>query len=139
MSHEDLSRSMEVEGSSNRSFGWVFTGVFLLVGAAPLLFGAGLRWWSLVAAAGIAAVTLLRPALLAVPNRLWMQFGLLLGRVVSPVVIGILFFVVFTPFGVVMRAFGHDPLRLKRDPRASTYWVEREPPGPAPESMRNQF
>ncbi len=139
MSHEDLSRSMEVEGSSNRSFGWVFTVVFLIVGAGPLLFGGGLRWWALVVAAGIGAGTILRPALLARPNRLWTQFGLLLGRVVSPVVMGLLFFVVFTPFGLVMRAFGHDPLRLKRNPEASTYWVERAPPGPPPESMRNQF
>jgi len=139
MSHEDLLRSTEVEGSSNRSFGWVFTVVLLIVGAGPLLFGGGFRWWALVVAAGLGAVTILRPALLARPNKLWLRFGLLLGRVVSPVVMGILFFAVFTPFGLVMRALGHDPLRLKRDPRASTYWVERAPPGPPPESMRNQF
>jgi hypothetical protein len=68
-----------------------------------------------------------------------MRFGLLLGRLVSPIVVGVLFFVVFTPFGLVMRAFGYDPLRLKADPRASTYWIERSPPGPAPESMKDQF
>ena len=130
---------MEVEGSSNRSFGWVFVAVFAVVALAPVLFGATARWWALICSGAIAAVTVLRPGLLTVPNRLWMRFGLLLGHLVSPIVVGVLFFVVFTPFGLVMRAFGYDPLRLKADPRASTYWIERSPPGPAPESMKDQF
>ena len=97
---------MDVEGSSNRSFGWVFVAVFGLVALAPLLHAGTARWWALICSAAIAAITVLRPGLLTVPNRLWMRLGLLLGRVVSPVVVGVLFFVVFTPFGLVMRAFG---------------------------------
>ena len=130
---------MEVEGSSNRSFGWVFVGVFGVVALVPMLHGAAPRWWALICSAAIAAVTVWRPGLLTVPNRLWMRLGLLLGLVVSPVVLAILFYVVFTPFGLVMRALGHDPLRLKADANASSYWIERMPPGPPPESMKDQF
>lgn len=139
MSHEDLSRPMEVEGSSNRSFGWVFVAVFALVALAPVMLGGTARWWALICSAAIASLTLFRPGLLTVPNRLWTRFGLLLGGIVSPVVVGVLFFIVFTPFGLIMRVLGYDPLRLKADPRASTYWIERVPPGPVPESMKDQF
>lgn len=137
--HEDLRREMEVEGSSNRSFGVVFTVVFLIIALLPLLKGEGPRVWGLVVSGLIAAVTLLRPSLLTAPNRLWMKFGLLLGRIVSPVVIGILYYGVITPFGIVMRLAGKDPLRLKRDPGAATYWIPRDPPGPPPDSLTNQF
>lgn len=137
--HEELRREIEVEGSSNRSFGGVFTVVFLIIALFPLLKGEGPRIWALTASAAVAAVTLFRPSLLTVPNRLWMQFGLLLGKIVSPIVIGILFYGVITPFGVVMRLAGKDPLRLKRDPGAATYWIKRDPPGPPPESLSNQF
>ncbi|HSD60627.1 MAG TPA: SxtJ family membrane protein [Burkholderiales bacterium] len=137
--HEDLRREQEIEGSSNRSFGWVFTVFFLIVALYPLVRSEGPRVWALLAGAAFAAVTLVRPRLLAAPNRLWTRFGLLLGRIVSPVVIGILYYLVITPFGVVMRLAGKDPLRLKREPEARSYWIERDPPGPPPESMSNQF
>lgn len=137
--HEDLRREIEVEGSSNRSFGAVFTIVFLIIALLPLFKGEGPRVWGLAVSAAVAAVTLVRPALLTAPNRLWMKFGLLLGKIVSPVVIGILFYGVITPFGIAMRLAGKDPLRLKRDPGASTYWIRRDPPGPPPDSLSNQF
>lgn len=137
--HEDLRREIEVEGSSNRSFGVVFTVVFLVIALLPLLKGEGPRVWGLAVSGMIAALTLFRPAVLTVPNRLWMRFGLLLGKIVSPVVIGILFYGIITPFGIVMRLAGKDPLRLKRDHGATTYWIRRDPPGPPPESLTNQF
>lgn len=137
--HEELRREVEVEGSSNRSFGWVFTVFFLIIALLPLLKGEGPRVWALAASGAVAAVTLIRPSLLTVPNRLWMKLGLLLGKIVSPVVIGILFYGVITPFGIVMRLAGKDPLRLKRDPEATTYWIRRDPPGPPPDSLSNQF
>jgi hypothetical protein len=84
-------------------------------------------------------VALLWPAVLAPLNRIWTRFGLLLHRIVSPVVLGVMFFGVVTPMGLVMRALGKDPLRLRFDPAARTYWIERRPPGPAPDTLNNQF
>ncbi|MCR5883512.1 SxtJ family membrane protein [Rhizobacter sp. J219] len=139
MSHEDLTREDEVEGSSDRSFGIVFAVVFLIIAAWPLLHSGAIRWWSVGVAGAFAAVAVVMPSILAVPNRLWMKFGLLLAKIVSPVALGILFYLVFTPIGLVMRMAGKDPLRLKADPNAKSYWIDREPPGPPPQSMTNQF
>lgn len=139
MSHEDLTREDEVEGSSDRSFGLVFAAVFLIVGLLPLLQAHPVRWWSVCVSAAFAVVALVLPSMLAVPNRLWMKFGLLLAKIVSPIALGILFYLVFTPIGLIMRLAGKDPMRLKADPSAKSYWIDREPPGPPPQSMTNQF
>jgi predicted membrane metal-binding protein len=139
MAHEDLSREEHVEGSSDRSFGIVFAVVFIIIACWPLLHAGLVRWWAAAIAAGFAVVAMAMPSLLAVPNRLWMKFGLLLAKIVSPVALGILFYAVFTPLGIVMRLVGQDPLRLKYDAKAASYWIDRQPPGPPPESMTNQF
>lgn len=139
MSHEDLTREEEIEGSSDRSFGLVFAAVFAIVGGLPLLHSGSPRWWSFGVAAAFAVVALAIPSILAVPNRLWMKFGLLLAKIVSPIALGILFYLVFTPIGLLMRMSGKDPMRLKADPNAKSYWIDREPPGPPPQSMNNQF
>jgi hypothetical protein len=139
MPHESLTRRQEVPGSSNRSFGLVFAAVFALVALVPWLAGGALRWWALALGAVFLLVALAFPAKLAKLNRAWYKLGLLLHRIVSPLVLGLMFFVAITPIGLLMRALGKDPLRLKRDPQATTYWIERIPPGPAPESLRDQF
>jgi hypothetical protein len=139
MGHEDYLRHEDVKGSSDRSFGVVFAIVFTLVGVFPLLFGGAVQPWALGVGAAFLVVALAVPRLLAPLNRLWLRFGLLLHRIVSPVVLGIMFFVVITPMGVVMRAFGWDPLRLKLDRDAASYWIDRSPPGPSPESLADQF
>ena len=137
--HEDFSRSQHVKASGNRAFGWVFVAVFLIVALWPLAFGTAPRWWSLILSGLLAAVTVAAPALLTIPNRLWQRFGLLLHRIVSPVVLGFMFFIVVTPMGLLMRVFAKDNLRLRRDGAAESYWVKREPPGPQPDSMPHQF
>jgi hypothetical protein len=137
--HEDFSREQQVKASSNRAFGWVFVTVFLVIALWPLLFGGGLRWWSLIVSALVMLVTVGAPSLLTVPNRLWLGFGLLLHRIVNPLVLGIMFYLVVMPIGLLMRAFGKDFLRLRRNDSAESYWIEREPPGPEPGSMSNQF
>lgn len=139
MSHEDLTREDEVEGSSDRSFGIVFAVVFLIIALFPLLNAGAVRWWSVGVSAAFAVVAFTVPSILARPNRLWMKFGLLLAKVVSPVALGILFYLVFMPIGLVMRIAGKDPLRLRFDPAAKSYWIPRSPPGPDPKSMTNQF
>jgi hypothetical protein len=139
MAHEDLSRDQQIAGSSNRSFGLVFAGVFLIVTCWPLFHRGMPRWWALGVAVVFAVIALRKPALLAVPNRLWMELGILLGKVISPIALGILFFGVLTPLGTAMRFAGKDLLRLKRDPATASYWIPRTPPGPPADSMTNQF
>jgi len=113
--------------------------VFAIIGLWPLLDGAGARWWSLAIALGFAVAALAWPRMLAPLNRLWFKFGLLLNRIVSPLVMGLLFYLVVTPIAVAMRMAGKDPLRLKSDAQARSYWIEREPPGPSPETIKNQY
>jgi Saxitoxin biosynthesis operon protein SxtJ len=139
MAHEDLTREQYVEASSDRSFGLVIAAVLLLVALGPLRHGHTPRWWALALAAMFALVALAKPALLARLNRLWMRLGILLGKVVSPIALGILFYGVLTPLAVVIRLTGKDPLRLKLDRGADSYWILRKPPGPPPDSMTNQF
>ena len=137
--HEDFSRDEAVKGSSDRSFGLVFAVVFAIVAFWPLTGGHGPRWWAFAVAAAFLLAALLRPGLLAPLNRLWTRLGLLLHKIVNPLVMGLMFFLVITPMGIVMRMTGKDPMRLRRDGAAATYWILREPPGPEPQSMKNQF
>ena len=139
MTHESFQRNEEVRGSSDRSFGLVFAAVFGLIGLFPLLLGNALRPWSLIIAMAFLVTALLFPRILAPFNRLWLKFGFLLHRIVSPIVLGIMFYLVVTPIGLLMRLVGQDPLRLRFDKGAASYWIERIPPGPAPEDLKNQF
>jgi hypothetical protein len=139
MAHEDLTREQDVEGSSDRSFGVVFAVVFLIIALWPLASGGAVRWWSCVVSALFAVVAMAKPALLSGLNRQWLKLGLLLGKIVSPIALGLLFYGVIAPLGFALRLAGKDPLRLKYDRGADTYWIRREPPGPPPDSMTNQF
>jgi hypothetical protein len=137
--HESFERIEEIERGSNRGFGLVFVVVFALIAAySAWRGGASWPWWA--AAAGILAiVTLLIPGVLEPLNRLWMRLALALSKVVTPVVMAVLFFGTVLPTGLIMRLLRKDPLRLNWNPDARSYWIERQPPGPAPESMKNQF
>lgn len=137
--HEDLSRSQTVKTSSDRFFGLTFFIVFLLIALWPLLWGRPLRPLALGVAAAFLAVSLARPALLAPLNRLWLKFGELLHSVTSPIILGLMFYLVITPIGFLMRLFGKDFLRLRRDPACQSYWIRREPPGPDKTSLNRQF
>lgn len=137
--HEDLSRQHTVRGPSDRNFGLVFTAFFVLVCLAPLRRHQPVRVWALVPALAFLLVTAVRPGLLRPLNKAWMQLGHLLGKVMTPIVTGLLFFLVFTPAAIVMRLSGKDPLQLSFDKKKNSYWIERRPPGPAPEEMANQF
>ena len=80
-----------------------------------------------------------RPMILAPLNHLWLKLGLLLYKVVNPLVMALMFYLTILPTGLLMRLLRKDPLHLKRDPQACSYWIERRPPGPVPDTMRNQF
>lgn len=117
---------------SDRSFGWTFTGIFVIVG----LF---LQPWALALAALFGTLTMVSPSSLGALNRGWMRLGAALHRVVSPVVMGLLYFGVFTPMGFVMRLSGWDAMKRTWDPAAKSYWSRRDPAGPAEDSFKNLF
>jgi hypothetical protein len=129
----------EIKGSSDRAFGLVFAVVFVIIACYPLLSGGTIRLWSLIVAGIFLVLALLIPAVLAPANRLWMKFGELLHSIVSPLALGIVFYATLLPTGLLLRLFGKDPLRLRLDPTAESYWIKREPPGPSAESLNNQF
>lgn len=137
--HERLSRDVEVVASSERSFGIVMSVVFSIIAVWPAFYSNPLRWWSLLVAVLLVTLAWAKPNLLRPLNVLWLRFGLFLNKVLSPVFMGLAFFGVFTPYGLVMRLAGRDALHLQFDPDAQTYWITRSPPGPAPESIKNQY
>ncbi len=138
--HESFGRDQDIHGSSNRSFGLVFAAVLAFVTVYQAVLGA-LVLAGVAAGLGLGLLTtaLFRPALLAPFNRLWTRFGLLLHKIVSPVVLGVMFYGAVLPIGLVMRGLGHDPLRRRFKPEAQSYWIVRCPPGPDPKSMTEQF
>jgi hypothetical protein len=124
---------------SNRAFGWTFTAVFVLGGLYNAWHGGPWLTALLVLALATALVTLTKESWLTPLNWAWMKLGELLGRVVSPVVLGVIFFAVFTPVGAIMRRCGRDAMSRRLDAAARSYWVERDPPGPAESSFRDMF
>jgi hypothetical protein len=144
--HEDFSRKEEVKGSSDRAFGLTVGGILLAIAAVRaglhLWDGEGPGWVEAVLAAigaPLVAFGLLAPGLLAPLNRAWTKLGLLLFKVVNPLVLGLIYLTTVVPIGLLMRLLGRDLLSLKLDRQAQSYWVVREPPGPAPETMIRQF
>ena len=141
--HESFTRDDKVRGSSDRTFGLVMAAFFALIAAAPLLRhgrDGHVRWLPAAAAALFATVAMIRPAALAPLNRLCMKVGLLLNRITSPIVLAVLFFGVFTPFSLVLRAIGKRPIATGFDPSATTYWLRTPPPDPtSANTMSRQF
>ncbi len=125
----------EVKLSSNRSFGVVFFIVFLLIGLYPILKGNDLRIWSLIISFIFLSLGLINSRILTPLNRLWFKFGLLLGKFISPIIMGIIFFIVVTPIGIIMRLFKKDLLNLKFN-KKETYWIDKKGPK---SKMKNQF
>ena len=136
---EPSTHKQEIEGSSDRVFGLLFAAIFAGIGLWPLFKGGPFRIWSLVIAAAFLVLALALPRALSWLNRTWMKFGLLLNRIVSPLAIGVVYYLTLVPTALLMRAFGKLPLQLKYDRQAPSYWITRTPPGPDPKSMNDQF
>ncbi len=137
--HENFSRDeASSAGSSDRTFGFVMAGALALLALINGWHHGRLWPWELGAALSFLLAAWLKPASLDPLNRLWMKLGLLLHRIVNPIVMGLLFYGTIWPTGLVMRMRGRDLLRLKREPGSDSYWIVRTP-GPAPETMRDQF
>jgi Saxitoxin biosynthesis operon protein SxtJ len=128
-----------VKPSSDRVFGLVIAAFFALVALLPLARGHVLRRWPLPVAVIFLIAALAAPKILAPLNRAWTALGSLLHSIVNPLVLGVLFYLVFTPFGWLLRRLGKDFIRRAPAPDAASYWILRQPPGPAPETMSRQF
>tara|TARA_A100001388_G_scaffold270668_1_gene248459 strand:+ start:71 stop:454 length:384 start_codon:yes stop_codon:yes gene_type:complete len=125
----------EIKIGSNRSFGIVFFIVFLLISTYPLLNDNNIRIWSLILSVIFLILGLINSSILTPLNKVWFKFGILLGKIVSPLVMGIIFFLVVTPIGILMRILNKDILNLKYNNK-STYWIEKTGPK---SKMKNQF
>ena len=128
-------KNTEIKIGSNKSFGIVFFIVFLLIAIYPLINNGELRIWSLIIAIIFLILGLINSKILTPLNKLWFKFGLLLGKVVSPLIMGIIFFLVVTPTALIMRIIGKDLLNLKFNNKKS-YWIEKTGPR---SKMKNQF
>ena len=122
-----------IKGSSNRSFGIVFFIFFLIIAVYPMFFGQEIRIWSLIISLVFLILGLAKSRILTPLNLLWFKFGMLLGRKVSPVVMGLVFFLVVTPTGLIMRALKKDLLNLKKN--SNSYWIKDQ----VKTDMKNQF
>ncbi len=137
--HESYSPHEADVPGSDRSFGMVMAAAFALFTLINL-WHVGRAWpWTGALAALLFIFACLRPAALRPLNWIWFKLGLLLHKVVNPIAMALVFFGTVLPTGLVMQALGKDPLRLKRQPNANSYWIERRPPGPGPKSMKDQF
>jgi hypothetical protein len=137
--HETWDRPDAVKISSDRSFGLIFAGVFLAYGALKVWGGHGFGWGVLGLGAAFALIAAVAPALLHPLNRVWFRFGLLLQRVMNPVVMGLLFFGTILPVGLTMRALGSRPLGLCFNAKADSYWIKRPPRDAHSATLTTQF
>ena len=127
--------SQNIKISSNRSFGIVFFFVFLVIALYPFINSGELRLWSLLISIIFLILGLINSKILTPLNKIWFKFGLLLGKIISPIIMGIIFFCVVTPIGLFMRLLKKDILNLKFS-NLNTYWIKKEGPK---SKMKNQF
>ena len=125
----------DIKISSNRSFGIVFFVVFLLIALYPLTYSQEIRIWSAIISLIFLALGLFNSKILTPLNKLWFKFGIFLGKIMSPIIMGIIFFLVVTPIGLLMRLLGKDLIHLKYNNNKS-YWIEKKGPK---SKMKNQF
>ena len=125
----------DIKIGSNRSFGTVFFVVFLLIGLWPVLDGNEPRIWSIVISLIFFILGILNSKILTPLNKLWFRFGIFLGNFISPIIMGIVFFLVVTPTGLIMKLFRKDLINLKKN-NSNTYWIEKKD---IKSSMKNQF
>ena len=137
--HENLSPTDDVKSGTDRSFGIVFAVFFAIIGLFPLWAGEDIRVWALIIAGLFLALAFIASKVLGPLNRIWFRFGLLLHKIVSPLIMGLIFFGAVVPTGLLMRLFGKKPLDLDFDPTKKSYWIRRAPPSPEPGSMKRQF
>ena len=139
MKHKSFDRNKNATVSSDRSFGFVFFLVFILIAFAPMISAGEIRGWALIAGGVFLLAAIVRPSLLSSLNRVWTKFGLLMHQGSSPIVLAILFFLIMSPYAIVMRLFHRDILNLSYQPESESYWVNRKTTNDVGQNMKNQF
>jgi len=129
-------KQKEIKIGSNKNFGLVFFVMFILIALWPLLSDGNIRIWSVIVSIIFLILGLLNSKILTPLNKIWIRFGILLGKIVSPIVMGIVYFGVVTPIGLIMKLFGKDILNLKIDKNKNTYWSSKTK---TTSKMKNQF
>ncbi|RPF72173.1 hypothetical protein [Aurantiacibacter spongiae] len=140
--HETYEDHREIAGPSDRSFGLTVGGILVAIGLVRRLFlsaGPGSTLALLIVGGLLVLAALTRPALLAPLNTAWTKLGLLLAAIVNPVMMALIYTFVFLPVGLGMKLFGRDALNRRRAPGSRTQWISRDPAGPPPDTMKNQF
>ena len=125
----------KIKTSSNKSFGIVFFIVFLIIALYPMIKGGDLRLWSLIVSLIFLILGLINSNILTPLNRLWFKFGIFLGKIVSPIILGTIFFLIVTPTGLLLRLFGKDVINLKYN-KDNSYWIKKTGPK---SNMKDQF
>lgn len=125
--------------SSNRSFGIIFSLILFLYGSAPIIHGETFRPMPLIFAGILATTAIICPKLLGPAKSVWIRFGDMLHKIASPISLSLIFCMAVIPTAVLIRLLRKDPLRLKIDPKVDTYWIDRTPAGPSPDSLRKQY
>ena len=129
-----MKNSIKIKSKDNITFGILFFIFFLIIGLYPLKSDEVIRVWSVVLSLVLLIITIIKPNLFTFLNKLWIQFGILLGKIISPIVMGLVFFFVVTPIGMLVRILRKDVMGLKRG--ASSYWINRED---KVQTMKKQF
>jgi len=139
---EEHQGTHEIESSSDRSFGLTVGGILALIEAYRLWSSGMIDTLGIVllcVAGPLLVLGLIYPPILAPLNKAWTKLGLVMFKVVNPIVMFAVYVITIVPIGLLLRLSGKDPLRMKLEPEAKSYWIERDPAGPSPESMKNQF
>ena len=136
---KDLNKTDNINRSSNKSFGVVFSIIFMVVGFWPLTNNQDPRLWALVISIGLFSIAFIKPNLLAKLNLAWFKFGQLLHKIMNPIILALIFFLTIMPIGLMMQLCGKRPIPLSFDKTKESYWIDKTPVGPEPDTMKRQF
>ena len=130
-----MKKPTKITQKQNIVFGVLFFALFLIIGLFPLKSGENIRVWSIFLSLIFLIISIVKPKLFTHLNKLWIEFGILLGKIISPIIMMLVFFIIITPTGLLLRIFGKDVMRLKKN-KNSSYWIDRRDNA---QSMKNQY
>lgn len=137
--HERFDNGEDIKIGSARAFGIIFSTIFAVIALWPMSRGSSINFWSAILSSFFLLTAIFNPGLLSPLNRLWFKLGMLLHKIVNPIVMGFLFFLTVTPIAIIFKLIGKDPLNRELDQKCKTYWIERDPNEFHRDSMKNQF